>query len=113
MNEKITYDDIKNYEKLFSLTPSFLLERWAKKNTNLVSKFESRIQDNLDNLNEGHKRKLDLILNSDVEELQNILQEAYDISDKKQYKILANPKYKEFIKLNLDEIRKLVEYCNS
>ncbi|WP_295112416.1 hypothetical protein [uncultured Methanobrevibacter sp.] len=107
-DEKITYDDIKNYEKLFTLAPSFLLERWAKKNTNMVSKFESRVQDQLHKLNDGNKRKLDLILNSPVEDLQAIMADAYEKSNKKQYKILANPKYMEFIELNLDEIRKMV-----
>ena len=48
------------------------------------------------------------ILNSDVDDLQAIMGEAYDKTGKKQYKILANPKYKEFITSNIDEIRKLV-----
>lgn len=105
---KITYDDVKEYEKLFTLTPSFLLERWAKKNTNLVSKFESRVASFLSNLNENKRNKLDIVLNSDIDELQLIMKEAHEKSNKKQYKILANPKYKQFIEDNLNEIRKMV-----
>lgn len=105
---KLTYDDVKQYEKFFTLTPSFLLERFAKKNKNLVLKFESKAKSYLANLNSVQKEKLDIVLNSDIDELQSLMKEAYEISNKKQYKILANPKYKEFIKINLDEVRKMV-----
>lgn len=107
--DKITYSDVEEYEKFFSLIPSFLLERFAKKNTNLVLKFESKVRGFMGNLSDGQKKKLDLVLNSDVDELQSIMDEAYNISNKKQYKILANPKYKQFIEDNLNEIRKMVQ----
>ncbi|MDO5859625.1 hypothetical protein [Methanobrevibacter sp.] len=109
---KITYDDIKDYEKLLSLAPSFLLERYAKKNTNLVLKFESKIRPFIDKMNDGQKNKLDIVLNSEIEELQSILQDAYQKSNKKQYKILANPKYRKFIEINLDEIREMTSEKN-
>ena len=105
---KITYEDIKQYEGFLKMAPSFLLERWAKKNTNLVSKFKSQIEPRILNLNEERKKKLDMVLNSEVEELQNILSDAYAQSNKKQYKILAKPKYKGFIEDNLNEIRKML-----
>ena len=107
--DEITYEDIKEYESLFTLAPSFLLERFAKRNSNLVLKFKSTIESHIDNLNDDQKNKLDIILKSDVEDLQNILYDAYMKSNKKQYKILANPKYKDFIEFNLDEIRKMVK----
>ncbi len=106
---QLTYEDVKEYEKLFTLTPPFLLERFAKKNTNLVSKFESKVKSFLNGLSDEKKKKLDVVLNSDINDLQAILAEAYDISGKKQYRILANPKYKEFIESNLNEVRKIVE----
>lgn len=107
-DDKITYNDVREYESLFKLAPSFLLERFARKNSNIVSKFQSQIMAHLRNLNEVQKRKLELILNSDVHELQAIMMEAYKKTKVKQYKILANPKYKEFIELNLNEIKKLI-----
>jgi len=107
-DEKITYRDVEQYEKLFSLTPSFLLERFAKKNTNLVLKFESKVKNHMANLSDEQKNKLDILLNSDVDELQEVMNEAYLHSNKKQYKILANPKYKDFIEHNLNELRKMV-----
>ena len=106
--EKITYDDVKQYEKLFTLTPSFLLERWAKKNTNLVSKFESRVESFLNHMDDNKRKKLHTVLNSDIDELQLIMKEAHERTNKKQYKILANPKYKQFIVENLKEIEKMV-----
>lgn len=109
MNDEITYEDIKDYETLFTLAPSFLLERFARKNKNLVLKFKPTIESHLSNLTDEQKNKLDLILNADVDELQSMLHEAYMKSNKKQYEILANPKYKQFIELNLGEIRKIVE----
>ena len=106
--EKITYDDVRQYEKFFTLTPSFLLERWAKKNTNLVSKFESKIESFLNRMDDNKRNKLHAVLNSDIDELQLIMKEAHERTNKKQYKILANPKYKQFIEENLKEIEKMV-----
>ena len=106
---KITLSDVQAYEKFFSLIPSFLLERYAKKNTNLVLKFKSRVESYLAKLSDGQKHKLDVLLNSEIEELQSVMNEAYEHTNKKQYKILANPKYKEFIEVNLNEVRKMVE----
>ena len=107
-DETLTYEDIKAYESLFTKTPSLVLSAMAKRKTNLVSKFDSQIKSRLSNLNDSQKAKLELILNSDVDDLQNLLAIAYEKSNKKQYKILADPKNKEFIKLNLDEFKKIV-----
>lgn len=106
---KITIKDVEAYEKFFSLIPSFLLERYAKKNTNLVLKFKSRVESYLTKMSDGQKHKLDVLLNSEVDELQSVMNEAYQDTHKKQYKILANPKYKEFIELNINELRQIVE----
>lgn len=107
--DKISYKDVLEYEKFFSLVPPFLLERFAKKNSNLVSKFQSKIEAYIANLNDNQKRKLEILFNSDVDELQSVLNDAYSHSNKKQMKILANPKYKQFIEDNIKELRKLVE----
>lgn len=108
MSDKITYDDVREYENLFMLAPSFILERFAKRNSNLVSKFKSQIQSHLNNITDEQRKKLDIILATPTNELQGIMNEAYMKTNIKQYKILANPNYKEFIESNLGEIRKLV-----
>ena len=90
MDDKITYDDVKEYESIFKMA-------------------QSQIQSHLNNLNQGQKDKLDLILRTDVLTLQHIMHEAYLKSKIKQYKILANPKYRQFVESNLAELRKMIE----
>lgn len=106
---KITYSDVEEYEGLFTLAPSFLLETFARRKTNLVSKFKSIIQSYMNDLSDDQKNKLDIILSSEIDELQSIMSEAYHKTSKKQYQILANPKYKEFIEDNLNEIREMIQ----
>lgn len=106
--DKITYKDVREYESLFKLAPALLLERFARKNKNVVSKFQSQILSHLKNLNDEQKMKLNLILMMEVVELQAIMREAYMKTKIRQYRILANPKYREFIEINLNELRKLV-----
>lgn len=108
MEDNLTYKDVKEYEHLLTLAPPFLLKRMAKKNSNLVSKFRPKVQSYLNSLDENHKKKLDILLVTDVDDLQELLGEAYSESNKKQYKILADPKNKEFIELNLNELREMV-----
>lgn len=106
--EKITYDDVDEYNYLFTLVPSFVLERMARKNSNLVAKFKSTIQSYLYNLTSDQRNKLNIILESDVSELLDVMHEAYLKTNKKQYKILADSNYKQFIELNLDELRAMI-----
>ena len=108
MDDKLTYEDVLEYDGLFGLAPSFMLERWAKKNRNLVVKFKSPIKSHFSNLTSDQRKKLDIILESDVEDLQRIMDETYVKTGKKQYKVLANPSYKQFIEDNLGELRKLI-----
>ena len=108
MSDKLSYEDVKPYEQLFTATPAFLLERFAKRKTNFVSKFKSKVVKFLDSLNDDQKRKLDIVLNSDTHELQAVMADAYEKTNIKQYKILANPKYKEFIELNIKKKKKLL-----
>jgi len=106
--EKLTYEDVRAYEKLFTMTPSFILSTMIRRNTNLVEKFKSQVVKFIGNLNEKQEKQLDLILNSDIDNLQVLMMEAYKKSKKKQYKLLGNPKNKDFIKMNLDELKKLL-----
>lgn len=108
MDDKITYEDVKEYEGLFVMAPSFILEMFARRNTNLVSKFKSQIQYYFNNLDETQLAKLWIILNSDVDELQAVMGEAYRRRGLKQYEILANPKYSGFIEDNLNELKKII-----
>ena len=65
----------------------------------------------MNSLNTKQKEKLDIILESDVCDLQDVLREAFIKTGKKQYGVLANPDYKEFIERNLFELKKMkMEY---
>lgn len=108
MEEKITCDDVLEYQHFLKLVPPFLLGRMAKKNSNLVSKFESKVHSYLANLNENQRKKLHIVLNSDVSDLQEVLGEAYRKTNKKHYKILSDTSNREFIEINIAELRKMV-----
>ena len=108
MKDEITYDDLKQHEHIFTLAPFFVLKMMAKKNSNLVRKFQTTIESHLDKLDEEQKTKLNLILESDVDHLQKLLRQAYEQTKLKQYELLSDPKNKEFIELNLNELRKLI-----
>lgn len=108
MRDKITYDDIKNYQHLFTTAPSFLLEMMAKKNSNLILKFNSSIMAHLEKLSDHEKDMLNSILSADIDDLQELMAEAYEKTHMKQYKILSNPKYRDFVELNINELRKIL-----
>ena len=105
---KITYEDIREFEGLFTLAPPFILKSFARKKTNFVLKFKSKAQEFVDGLSDEQLEKLNIILNTDTDELQSVMNDAYEKSGKKQYKILADPKNKEFIELNLNELGNLI-----
>ena len=107
--DKITYRDFREYQSLFKLAPAFLLERFARKNKNIVMKFRPQILAHLSNLDELQRKKLDLILRTEVAELQAIMKEAYLNTKVNQYKVLSNPKYRQFIEINLRELEKLLK----
>ena len=107
--DKITYEDIQRYEFVLGKVPSLLLGTMIRRNSNMVSKFESTIVSRLDTLDETQKKHFDIIINSDVSEIQALLREAYEKSGKKQYKQLSDPKAAKFIESNMAELKKIVE----
>ena len=108
MANGISYDDVMEYNHLFTMAPSFILKMMANTNSNLVLKFKSTIQYYMDGLTDEQKSKLNVILSSDIDDLQQIMDESYRKTNKEQYKILANPNNKEFIEKNLSELRKMI-----
>ena len=107
-NRKLTYEDVKPYEGLVSKIPTLILKRMISKNSNLVTKFESVILANLDNLDSEQKEQLNLVLESDVDELQALSAESYEKSGIKAFKLMADPNCKDFIELNITELKKLM-----
>ena len=60
--DKITFEDVKEYEGLFSIAPSFLLEGMIRRNSNLVLKFKGPVKSYLNKLTPDQRHKLSLIL---------------------------------------------------
>ena len=106
---KITYEDFQRYEFVLTKVPSLLLGTMIRRNSNLISKFESQIVPKINNLNEVQEKQLEIILDSDVSEIQEMLKEAYEKSGKKQYKQLSDPKATKFLENNLAELKKIVK----
>lgn len=48
--DKITFEDVEEYEGLFSIAPSFLLEGMIRRNSNLVLKFKGPVKSYLNKL---------------------------------------------------------------
>ncbi len=108
MVDGITYDDVMEYDYLFTIAPAFVFKMMANTNSNLVSKFRSTVQYYMGELTEDQRCKLDIILSSDVDDLQAIMDESYRKTNKEQYKILADPNNREFIEKNLAELRAMI-----
>jgi hypothetical protein len=52
--------------------------------------------------------RVEMVMEMPVDEMQAILKRAYNRTGKKQLKILADPKAKPFIILNMEEGRKIL-----
>ena len=105
---ELTCDDVLEYQNLLKLAPTFILKRMARKKSNLVKKFEPKVKQYLENLDTHQQEKLNILLNSNIDDLQALMNETYQKTNNKQFKILADPKNKEFIHINLEELKKLV-----
>lgn len=106
--DKITFEDVKEYEGLFSIAPSFILESMIRRNSNLVSKFKGPVKSYLNKLTPEQRHKLAIILDSEISELQDIMEESYQKTRKRQFKLLASSQATPFIEKNLEELKKLV-----
>ena len=109
-DETLTYDDIKEYEHLFTMAPPFVLELMIKRNVNLVDKFRPTIVKYMEELTPQQKQKLTHILSADTERLQKLMFLAYKKTGKKQYYTLANPANRDFVEMNINGIRQLADF---
>ena len=108
MSHKVTLADVMEYKHLFTIAPAFVLGAMARRNSNLVQKFKPSVLEYMGELTDDQKRKLAVILTSDIDDLQAVMREAHRKTGKKQYKILADPSNRDFIEKNLSELRKLI-----
>jgi hypothetical protein len=104
----ITEKDVIDTMDLFTKVPSILLRRWVSKNSNLVKSFHNQMESYKNRLSPRDMARVEKVMEMPVEELQEILKKAYSQTGKKQLKILADPKARPFIVLNLQEARKIL-----
>jgi hypothetical protein len=105
---KITEDDVIDALDLFTRVPSIILRRWVSKESNIVKSFHGQLESYKNRLSDQDMVRVEMVMEMPVDEMQAILKRAYNRTGKKQLKILADPKAKPFIILNMEEGRKIL-----
>ena len=106
-NINITEEDVVGLMDNFTKVPSFILKRMVSRNLNVVKSFESQIEAYKCQLTSLELLKIEKVMNMPVPELQNILYNVYESTNKKQLKILADSNAEPFIEKNLNELKVL------
>ncbi|MFY9638372.1 MAG: hypothetical protein WAK14_06190 [Methanobacterium sp.] len=108
----ITEEDVLGLIDSFTKVPSIILKRMVSANLNVVKSFESQIQSYKSQLSPDDLLKIEKVLNMSVSELQEILYSAYESTNKKQLKILADSNAGPFIEKNLSQLEKVLYNSN-
>lgn len=106
--EKITEKDVIKMMHLVNKVPSLLLKQMVSRNSNVVKRFEGQINSYKSSLSDENIAKIEKVLEMSVSELQEILRRAYLKTNKKQLKILADPKAQPFVEKNRQELKKVL-----
>jgi len=104
----ITEEDVVGLMDNFTKVPSFILKRMVSRNLNVVKSFESQIEAYKCQLTDMELLKIEKVMNMPVPELQVILYNAYESTNKKQLQILSDPNAAAFIEKNLNELEKVL-----
>lgn len=109
---EINKKDIMGVMHVFTRVPPLMLKMVVKGNKNVVRSFESQIKDYYGKLTHEEIVKIEKVMETPVPQLQGILNEVYIETGQKQLKILADPKAKDFIKMNLRELELVLSSMN-
>jgi len=101
----ITEDDVIDVLDIFTRVPYLMLRGVVKTNKNVVKTFENKINTYNQGLSDYERKKIRVVCDMPVSELQIILGKAYDQTNKKQLKLLADPKAQNFIENNMNELK--------
>jgi len=101
-DENITEEDVIKIMDQFIKVPNIILKGMVSRNINLVKKFENQILDYKSTLNNDELLKIRKVIETPISELQKILLNVYETTNKKQLKTLADPQSKQFIETNLN-----------
>lgn len=104
IEEKVIYKVLRTIEQV----PPFVVNKYVSLNINAVEEFDDRINKYKKELSEDDLSKIRKLIETPVEELQDILSKMYSKTKMEQFKILAEPEAKPLLELNLQELKKIL-----
>lgn len=107
-NIKISEEDVIDLLDIFTKVPSIILKGIVAGKSNVVKSFESQILEYKSQLSPEEIIKIKLVLETPVNELQEILYNSYKKTGKKQLKILSESKAEPFIEKNLNQLEEIL-----
>ncbi len=108
VEKEITSEDVIGLMDQFTRVPPLLLKIVVNRNSNVVKSFHNQIEAYKNNLSPEESAKIRKVLEMPVEDLQEILNDAYLKTNQEQLKILSDPNAQPFIQKNLHELEKLL-----
>ncbi|MGZ7117914.1 MAG: hypothetical protein ACXVHS_10815 [Methanobacterium sp.] len=112
LNEKldleIKEEEIGGLLRTLKRFPPFLVNSYISKDINAVKEFKDPIKEHTAQLTDKDIFKIRKILEIPVSDLQDLLNELYLITNLEQLRILAEPRARPFIELNLEELKKIL-----
>lgn len=88
--------------------PPYVVEKYVSLDINAVEEFEDQIKNYRNKLSEEDLLKIRKIIDTPVEDLQDVLSELYQETNMEQFKIMADPEAKPLIDLNIQELRRIL-----
>ncbi len=105
---EITEEDVMGLMDQFTRVPPLILKMVVSGNSNVVNSFQGQIEDYKNSLSPEEMAKIEKVLEMPVEDLQEILRNAYQKTNQEQLRILADPKAKPFIQKNLQGLERIL-----
>ncbi len=104
VEEKVVWKILNTLDQL----PPFVVNKYVSLNINAVEEFEDKIKERKSKLSDEDLLKIRKILEAPVEELQDVLNELYQVTNMEQFKIMSDPKAKQLIDLNVRELKRVL-----
>lgn len=104
VDEKVVWKILSTIEQI----PPFIVNKYVSLDINAVNESEDKIKDYKNNLSEEDLLKIRKIIETPVEQLQDVVNELYLETNLEQFKIMADPKARPLIESNVQELRKVL-----
>lgn len=105
---KVKEKDVDQLLRKVKRVPPFLINSYISKDINAITEFESQIKDYKNQISADNLENIRKVMEIPISEFQNILNEFYMKTGMEQFKILANPDAKDFLTMNLQELKKIL-----